>query len=730
MSPFAMVRQAVVFALCVVMALPTLAAEQDRIVPTDNGEQTAQEVAQSLRYSHYEDVSLDQQWSETAWQRMLKMIDPQHAYLLKSDVRQYSDLGSNFSEALENGNLDRLYEFYNLYQKRIENRLQWLLDQLEHTEHFDFEGHDRLATDDEDREWASSPSRLDELWHKRLKNAALQLALSGSPEDSDTRQPGETPEPEIPGNPRQSDDPEQHDDESESGKSEDSLRMMDDQAIISQLEKRYSNQLDRVRQTNSEDVLSVILNAAGSAIDPHTEYFSPSRSESFDIQMKLSLEGIGALLQQDGEYVKISSLVPGGPAEKSGLLKPADRIVAVGQGESGDMTSVVGMRLDEVVDLIRGPKDSTVRLEIIPAKAVDTTQTRIVRITRDTVKLEDQAASSQVIDITRDGERHRIGVIKVPMFYVDFKAEKQGRKDYRSTTRDVHQLIDQLKQKNVEGIVLDLRGNGGGALQEANSMIGLFIDRGPTVQVRDAQGRISLLGDTDRGVAYQGPLAVLVDRLSASASEIFAGAIQDYGRGLVLGNQTFGKGTVQTLDDLDHGELKLTRAKFYRITGASTQLHGVKPDISYPSLVDPDEIGESALPNALPWDTVRPVSYRQYGNPDRYLPPLRQAHQQRTSQDPNFHYLEREAELAHKLREQNNSVSLNIHQRKREMEAQESEQLSLENQRRKALGQEPIDSWADARDGEDDQTPIDQAQLRESANIVLDYAQQLQDSGS
>ncbi|OHV12390.1 tail-specific protease [Kushneria phosphatilytica] len=720
-----------VFALCVVMALPTLAAEQDRIVPTDIGEQTAQEVAQSLRYGHYEDVSLDQQWSEKAWQRMLDMIDPQHAYLLEDDIEQYSDLGRHYSDSLEKGDLDRLYAFYNLYQQRIENRLQWLLDQLGKTQHFDFDGQGRLATDDEDREWASSPSQLDELWHKRLKNAALQLALSGASEDESASEPDEERQPDIPGKPSRNETaaPQGHD-QSDQDNNHD-LRMMDDSAIIKQLKKRYSNQLERVRQTNSEDVLSVILNAAGSSIDPHTEYFSPSRSKSFDIQMKLSLEGIGALLQQDGEYVKISSLVPGGPAEKSGLLKPADRIVAVGQGESGDLTSVVGMRLDEVVDLIRGPKGSTVRLEIIPAKAVDTTQTRVVRITRDTVKLEDQAASSQVIDIKRGNQQHRIGVIKVPMFYVDFQAEQEGRKNYRSTTRDVHRLIDKLKQQNVEGIVLDLRGNGGGALQEANSMIGLFIDRGPTVQVRDAQGRISLLGDTDRGVAYNGPLAVLVDRLSASASEIFAGAIQDYGRGLILGNQTFGKGTVQTLDDLDHGELKLTRAKFYRITGASTQLRGVKPDISYPSLVDPDEIGESALPNALPWDTVRPVSYREYGNPQRYLPQLRQSHERRASEDPNFHYLKREAELAHKLREQNNSVSLNIHQRKREMEAQEAEQLSLENQRRKALGEKPIESWADARGADEDQTPIDQAQLRESANIMLDYAHRLeQQSGS
>jgi carboxyl-terminal processing protease len=445
--------------------------------------------------------------------------------------------------------------------------------------------------------------------------------------------------------------------------------------------------------------------------------------------MRLSLEGIGALLQSEGEYVKVASLVPGGPAEKSGVLQPADRIVAVGQGSEGPMTNVVGMRLDDVVQLIRGPKGSTVRLDIIPAKAVDVTQTHVVKIVRDTVELEDQAASSEILTLQRDDGEHRIGVIDIPTFYVDFDAWQAGEEDYRSTTRDVAEEIVKLKQADVEGIVLDLRNNGGGALQEANSLIGLFIDRGPTVQVRDARGRISLYGDTDSGTLYDGPLAVLVNRLSASASEILAGAIQDYGRGLVIGSRTFGKGTVQTLNELSHGQIKLTRAKFYRISGESTQHRGVLPDILFPSLVDPDLIGESSLDNALPWDTVREVQYRQYGEPKRYLETLEARHEARIAENPNFVYLERQAELIEQLRKQQTTISLNREQRKREMQAQESEQLALENQRRRALGLDPLEDWSEAReaestenDAEDDVEPIDRAQVMESAEILLDYA--------
>ncbi|MHB0777022.1 carboxy terminal-processing peptidase [Halomonas sp. WWR20] len=665
------VWRAAMLSLLVMLSTSTLAGP----TPNDAQNQAAIEVAESLRYGHYADVNFDDEWSQHALTRLLDLLDPQRAYLLQRDVDAFSDLQTSLDDALSDGELDRVYALYNRYQERLEARLEWLLARIDAGLDYDYDGNERIALDREDEPWVQTEAALDELWNKRLKNAALTVSIS---------------------------DPENDD-------------------IAATLRERYANQLARIRQTNAEDVLVLFMAAVTGTIDPHTDYFSPQQSESFDIQMKLSLEGIGALLQNEGEYVKVSSLVPGGPADKSGVLQPADRIVAVGQGDDGEMTNVIGMRLDEVVELIRGPKGSTVRLDIVPGKAVDVTRSHVVEIVRDTVKLEDQAAKSEVITLTRDGGEHKIGVIDVPAFYVDFDAWQAGEEEYRSTTRDVAKEIESLKAQNVEGIVLDLRNNGGGALQEANSLIGLFIDRGPTVQVRDAQGRISLYGDTDSGALYEGPLAVLVNRLSASASEIFAGAIQDYGRGLVLGSRTFGKGTVQTLNDLSHGQIKLTRAKFYRVSGESTQHRGVEPDLLFPQLIDPEEIGESALDNALPWDQVRPVQYRLYGEPWRYLETLENLHEKRASTDADFTYLKRQAELGKRLREQQTSVSLNREQRQREMEAQEAEQLALENQRRKALGLEPVEDWTETRD-EEETRPVDRAQIEESAEILLDYA--------
>ncbi|MDH2299307.1 carboxy terminal-processing peptidase [Cobetia sp. 29-18-1] len=696
MSLFANVRRTAFVALCLAMAGPASAA----VTPTDADAQAAREVAESLRYGHYEDVTLDDHWANRAFTQYLKTLDPQKAYLLDADISEFSDLRHDFDDAMVDGDLERIYGLYERYQQRLTARLTWLVKTLDAKPSFDFDKDDRLALDRKDSPWADSEQELDELWRKRLKNAWLSMSLSDKSDDE----------------------------------------------IAKTLSERYSNQLKRIKQTNDEDILTLVMHAVTGSIDPHSEYFSPRQGESFDIQMKLSLDGIGALLQSEGEYVKVSSLVPGGPAEKDGELKPADRIVAVGQGQGdSEWTNVVGMRLDDVVDLIRGPKGSVVRLEVIPAQSLDVTKTRELDITRDTVKLEDQAANAKVIDVKRDDGVHRIGVIHVPAFYVDFDAWQAGEDDYRSTTRDVARLIDELKAKQVEGIILDLRNNGGGALQEANSMIGLFIDRGPTVQVRDARGRISLYGDTDAGTHYDGPLTVLVNRLSASASEIFAGAIQDYGRGPILGSQTFGKGTVQTISSLSEGEIKLTRAKFYRISGDSTQNKGVKPDIAFPSVIDPQEIGESSLDYALPWDQVRPVKYRRYGDPARYLAALRARHQSRVEQDPNFSYLKSEVALSKALRAQQTSISLNREQRKREMDAQEAEQLALENKRRRALNLEPLTSFAeldaasyhisspesdpeqeadieDASSDKEAKDPIDQAQLQESAEILLDYA--------
>ncbi|CAH1045334.1 carboxy terminal-processing peptidase [Halomonas sp. TD01] len=688
MSLFATFSRSVALAVMLVITSPAALAQLE---PTDEQRQAAVEIADSLRYGHYADINFDEQWSAEAFQRYLDILDGQRSYLLHRDIEPYRHLERDMAEALFDGDLDDAFALYNRLSERHTARLEWLLERLNEGLSFEFDSDERLEVDREEAPWATRESELDELWRKRLKNDALTLALTDQ----------------------------------------------DDEQIEDNLRQRYEGQLSRLRQSESEDVFGLIMAAVSSTIDPHTGYLSPRQSESFDIQMSLSLEGIGALLQADGEYVKVSSLVPGGPADRAGVLEPADRIIAVGQ-EEGDMVNVVGMRLDNVVDLIRGPKGSVVRLDVVPAQAVDMTRSQIVEITRDTVSLEDQAAHSEVINIERDGKPHRIGVIDVPTFYVDFDAWQAGEEEYRSTTRDVAREIESLKKEGVEGIVLDLRNNGGGALQEANSLIGLFIDRGPTVQVRDAQGRIQLYGDTEAGTIYDGPLTVLVNRLSASASEIFAGAIQDYGRGIVVGTPTFGKGTVQTLNDLSHGQIKLTRAKFYRISGDSTQNRGVEPDIIFPSLIDPERIGESSLDNALAWDTVQNVQYRRYGSPENALAALTSQHQERAKENPNFRYLERQSTLARQLREQHTSVSLNREQRQRELEAQEAEQLSLENQRRRALNLPELDEWMDARsdnsqpegsetdaaneDDKDEDMPADRAHVLEAAEILLDYA--------
>ncbi|MGM0983805.1 MAG: carboxy terminal-processing peptidase [Pseudomonadota bacterium] len=672
MSQLDTLGRSTVLALLLI-TMPALAA----VEPSDAQREVSAEVAESLRYGHYADISFDNDWSERAFSRFLKILDGQRAFLLDSDVAAFSDLETGMDEALLEGNLKRPFALYQRYHDRAESRFQWLLERLDDGIDFAFESEQRLELERDDAPWAGQQEALDELWMKRLKNAALTLTIS----DQDAEQ------------------------------------------VEANLRQRYEGQLSRLRQTNESDVFGLFMAAVTGSIDPHSEYLSPRQGESFDIQMRLSLEGIGALLQADGEYVKVSSLVPGGPAERDGALQPADRIVGVGQ-EGEEIVNVVGMRLDDVVDMIRGPKGSEVRLEVVPAQAVDMTRTTVVDITRDTVDLEDQAAQGEVIEIERDDGTHRLGVIEIPTFYVDFDAWQAGEEDYRSTTRDVAREVERLQAEGVEGIVLDLRNNGGGALQEANSLIGLFIDRGPTVQVRDARGRISLYGDTESGTLYDGPLAVLVNRLSASASEIFAGAIQDYGRGLVVGSDTFGKGTVQTLNELSHGEIKLTRAKFYRISGASTQHRGVEPDIRFPSLIDPELIGESSLDNALEWDTVREVQYRTYGEPRQYLDTLRSRHQERAAEHPNFHYLEQQSELVSRLREQHTSVSLNREQRQREVEAQEAERLALENERRRALGLDPLEEWIDARDEESgEEEPIDRAQIKEAAQILLDYSQ-------
>lgn len=606
---------------------------------------TTRNIVDALASRHYVSTLLDDELSSQIFDNYIDDLDPSKSYFLASDIKNFERLRYDMDNTLRRGNVEPAFEIFNVYHRRVVDRFEQVIAKLEAGIDYDFSLDESLVLDREDEPFAETTAELDDLWRKRIKNAVLNLKLA----DKDMA------------------------------------------ATQELLIKRYKNRLARTLQTNSEDVYQLYMNSFTKTYDPHTQYFSPRTSENFNINMSLKLQGIGAVLQREDEYTKVVSLVPAGPAQKSKLIFPEDKIVAVGQGE-GEMVDVIGWRLDEVVQLIRGEKDTVVRLDIIPAADPDNTKT--IALTRNTVKLEEQSAKSDIIEIEQFGAVHKIGVIDIPTFYIDFQALQAGEKDYRSTTRDVQKLLVELMQEGVEGVVIDLRDNGGGSLQEAKTLTGLFIDRGPTVQIRSKSNRVDILNDRDIRTIYDGPLAVLVNRLSASASEIFAGAIQDYERGVILGNQTFGKGTVQSLLPLNRGQLKLTQAKFYRISGESTQHKGIVPDIEFPNDFDPEAIGESSLDAPLPWDKIKATGYRTKRSIAPLLGDLRARHSERAVKDPEFHYMEQA--LAYRKERRNiKEVSLNEATRIAEQEAADAFWLKIENEKRVAQGLDTVASLDD-----------------------------------
>ena len=620
--------------------------ETTNLAPMAVHSTTTQNIVDALAQRHYVPTVLNDELSSQIFDTYLDDLDPSKSYFLQSDIDEFEKYRYSMDNALRGGNLNPAFDIFNRYHTRIINRFEKVISQLNGSfEEFDFSRSEDLLIDREETPWARTNAELDELWRKRLKDAILNLKMTDK-------------EPEK---------------------------------IQELLVKRFTNRLSRTRKTNSEDVYQLYMNSFTKTYDPHTQYFSPRTSENFNINMSLSLEGIGAVLQLEDEYTKVVSLVPAGPADKTGMLKPDDKIIAVGQGDDGEMVDVIGWRLDEVVQLIRGKKDTIVRLNIIPSASSDSSDSRVINITRNKVELEEQSAQSDIIEIEQFGHVHKIGVVDIPTFYVDFRALQKGDRNFKSTTRDVKKLIRELMAKDVDGIVIDLRDNGGGSLQEAKMLTGLFIDRGPTVQIRSKSNRVDILDDRDISVIYDGPLAVLVNRLSASASEIFAGAIQDYERGIIIGSQTFGKGTVQSLLPLNRGQLKLTQAKFYRISGESTQERGIIPDILYPSSYDPDSIGESTLEDPLPWDEINATSFRTKSTINHHVPELRSLHNNRIADNPEFNYI-KEAFAYRKARNEDDHVSLNEQQRRLEKEEREAFWLALENKKRLALGQEVIAS--------------------------------------
>ena len=625
---------------------------------------------------HYKHVTLDDSLSSLMFDKYLESLDNSRVYFYSSDIANLEKERYSFDDYLLAGNIQPFFDIFNLYEKRTLERMEYVDTIL--TNGFDFTKNDSLEIDRDSSNWPASTKEMDELWTERIKNDALNLSLSGKKNDE----------------------------------------------IVSNLTKRYDNYSHALSQYNSEDVFQLAMDAYTTSVDPHTDYFSPITSENFKIDMSLSLEGIGARLMTDDGYTKVVEIIPGGPAFKSKKLNADDRIIAVAQGVDGEFVDVVGWRITDVVQLIRGPKESTVRLQILRATDGPTAKPVEISLVRDKVKLEEQAAKSKILEIDNNGIPYKVGVITIPKFYTDFEGTQSGDSDSKSTVTDVKKLLEDLKQKNVDGVVIDLRNNGGGALSEAIDVTGLFIDKGPVVQVKNDQGNIEVGSDLDPGIVYSGPLAVLVNRFSASASEIFAAAIQDYGRGVIVGEQTYGKGTVQNLIDLNKisrnssnkfGQLKLTIAKYYRINGGSTQRLGVTPDITFPSYIDPNDFGESSEISALPWDKINPTNYKMFNNLNDIIPKLQSFSENRRNNDPEFQYLKED------IRDYKNSkkqkyISLNEEVRKQKKDEEDEKEFQRENERRKRKGLKLLEKGEVPEKSDEDNDIF----LTETATIVTD----------
>ncbi|MBK7630091.1 MAG: carboxy terminal-processing peptidase [Ignavibacteriales bacterium] len=580
---------------------------------------------------HFKEFQINDSLSSNIFSRYLDVLDHGKNYFLLSDIESFNSEKYQLDDNLFKGDIQFYYDVFNVYIKRLNERMVYIDDLL--NSEFDYTIDENYLYDRDKSDWAINKSELNELWRKRLKNDALTYRLNGK----------------------------------------------DWEFIQKTLKKRYKNFAQFLNQYNSEDVFQLAMNSFTEAIDPHTNYFSPVTSDNFKIDMSLSLEGIGARLQTEDDYTKVAEIIPGGPADKSGLLKADDKIIGVAQGEEGEFEDIVGWRITDAVKLIRGAKGTLVRLQLLKAGSDLNAKPIEIAIIRDKVKLEDQAAKGTVLELLNEEKPYRIGVIDIPKFYNDFEGQRNGDGNFKSTTKDVRKILDSLKTENVDGVIIDLREDGGGSLQEAIELTGLFIKNGPVVQVKNSDGNIDIAKDPDPSIVYDGPLAVLVNRFSASASEIFSGAIQDYGRGFIIGEQTYGKGTVQNLIDLNRlssqknlnlGQVKLTIAKYYRINGGSTQNLGVVPDISFPSMIDPKDFGESSEPSALPWDEIKSADFNKFSDLSKYIPDLNTKHLNRVSTDKDFKNLLEDINI-YKENKKKSFLSLNEEIRKQEKQKEE-----------------------------------------------------------
>jgi carboxyl-terminal processing protease len=600
------------------------------LAPLQQQAQAARLSAQFLTRFGYRPIPLDDVLSAKIMTRFVKSLDPDRALFLQSDIDTFMADSTKIDDAIKREDLRIPFSIFNVYEQRVVDRMDYARTLL--TQNFDFSVQEAYSLSRDEAPWAQSEAESDDLWRKRVKGDWLRLKLAGKT----------------------------------------------DTVIRDTLGKRYQNSLERAFKYKSDDVFQSFMGAYTTSVDPHTDYFGARASAEFDISMKLSLVGIGAVLQERDDYTTIRELVPGGPAQLSGKLTVGDRITGVGQGKDGPVKEVVGMRLDEIVQLIRGKKDSVVRLDILPADAGPDGSHRIISLTRDKISLEKQAARKTTLSIKDGGTTRKIGVITLPAFYEDFEARRKGDPDYRSASRDVAKLLGELKEDDVEGVLIDLRNNGGGSLTEAIELTGLFVGKGPVVQQRAANGKVEVESYDRPIAAWAGPVGVLINRGSASASEIFAAAIQDYGRGVIIGEPSFGKGTVQTVVDLDKaannskpkfGQLKLTIAQFFRVNGGTTQLHGVTPDITLPGLSDTKSFGEASYDNALPWKQIKPAKYAPAGDMAVLLPQLQKRHDARVRNDGDFQrFVEDVAEL--RAQREKGVVSLNLTERRNELAAQ------------------------------------------------------------
>ena len=662
------------FRLCILLLCSFVIAEEYiSIELSDSKKELSQEIFKKLNNEHYiQEIDKDN-FNERYFEAIIEKLDKEKNLFIEKEVQSYIKK----SRDVIDGDFDikLAYELINLYFDRLTDFFEYQIDLIEENT-FDFSKKEYLDIYYEDNQWQSNFNDLYKLWKLETKNDLLVAKLS----DSSNSEPS------------------------------------------NDLIKRYKNRIRRITQQKEEDIFSLAINILSNQFDPHSTYLSPRSAEDFDVNMSLKLNGIGALLGIEDDYTKIISLVPGGPAEKSGKIKPEDRITKIRQIGTDNYQDVIGWRIDEVVDLIRGEAGTEVEIEFISFDS-SSDSTKLVTLKREEIKLEDRAAKSEIIDINNN----KIGIIDLPSFYIDFNEYQNRVKDYRSSSNDVKKILNDFNASNVDAVILDLRNNGGGALIEANKIIGLFVSSGPTVQVKQSRGYIQPYGASRAVQVWDKPMLVLVNRYSASASEIVAGAIQDYKRGFVVGQRTFGKGTVQSLESLSEGQIKITESKYYRINGMSTQNKGVIPDIELPVTWDIESVGESSYPTAMEWDVIRPYRHKKFKiNPD-LIEKVIANYEFRLSEEPNLNYLKKVRDR-YDLNKNKKKLSLNLEDRKTQKELRKDWLLSIENERRLKVGLEEFISYKEMEDFNESDTSIenninliDDYQLIESTNIINDF---------